>query len=283
MFDYLPLSLKKVIDYYGYDRVTEIRLRVDKPLSLEIDGRYVMSNDKHLQIISYETMQNIFLRLTKHSLYAYCETIKQGYVYGDDGERIGLSGKCVYADNELKNVKEIRGMCIRFPHEVKGCAEKFCNRSFNDGVKSVLVVSPPGGGKTTFLRDACRMISDKFCKNVLVIDEKNEISGNGRFDLGCRTDVLSYCKKEFGFSQGVLNMRPDVIVTDELFSENDVLGAINAAFSGVQVMASCHAKNIDELSKKPILKRLIDSKIFDYAVVLEYREGYRSVKEVVSL
>lgn len=283
MFDYLPPFIKKLLDNYSYERISEIRLRVDKPLSLEVDGRYVTVSGKYSQMISYETMQNIFLRLTKHSLYAYCETIKNGYVYGDDGERIGLSGKCVYADNDLKNVKEINGMCIRLPHEIIGFAEKFCQKSFSDGVKSVLVISPPGGGKTTFLRDACRIISDNFKENVLVVDEKNELSGNGKFGLGDRTDVLSYCKKAFGFSQGVLNMRPDVIVTDELFSENDVSGAINAVLSGVKVLASCHARNIDELIKKPILKKLIESKIFDFAVVLEYRDGYRGVKEVISL
>lgn len=282
MFDYLSENLKRIVLSYNIDSISEIRLRINAPIVIQIDGKYriIPTNSA---IFTQKDAENLFLRLTKRSFYAYNEDVKNGYVCGENGERIGLCGKCVYDGDKLLTVKDFTSFCIRIPREVKGCAFEIIKRIFSDGLKSVLAISPPGGGKTTFLRDSARSISSQFQANVLVVDEKCELSGNGRFDLGKTTDVICSGSKSYGFKVGVLNMRPDVIITDELFSESDIISSENAVLSGVSVFASAHAKNVDELSRKKAYQALFDKKIFDYAVVLSSEKRLGEIKEVVKL
>lgn len=282
MFDYLSENLKRIVSSYNLDSISEIRLRVNAPIIIQIDGKY-REITQNGAIFTQKDAENLIIRLTKRSFYAYNEDVKNGYICGENGERIGLCGKCVYDGDKLLTVKDFTSFCIRIPREVKGCAFETVKRIFSDGLKSVLVISPPGGGKTTFLRDSARAISSQFKVNVLVVDEKNELSGNGRFDLGKTTDVTSSGNKSYGFKVGVLNMRPDVIITDELFSESDIISSENAVLSGVSVFASAHAKNVDELSRKKAYRTLVDKKIFDYAVVLSSEKRLGEIKEVVKL
>lgn len=282
MFDYLSENLKRIVSSYNLDSISEIRLRVNAPIIIQIDGKY-REITQNGAIFTQKDAENLIIRLTKRSFYAYNEDVKNGYICGENGERIGLCGKCVYDGDKLLTVKDFTSFCIRIPREVKGCAFETVKRIFSDGLKSVLVISPPGGGKTTFLRDSARAILSQFKVNVLVVDEKNELSGNGRFDLGKTTDVTSSGNKSYGFKVGVLNMRPDVIITDELFSESDIISSENAVLSGVSVFASAHAKNVDELSRKKAYRTLVDKKIFDYAVVLSSEKRLGEIKEVVKL
>lgn len=282
MFDYLSENLKSLVLSYNLDSISEIRLRVNAPIVIQIDGKY-REIPNNIAVFTQKDAENLILRLTKRSFYAYNEDVKNGYICGENGERIGLAGKCVYDGDKLLTVKDITSFCIRIPREVKGCAFETIKRLLSEGLKSVLVISPPGGGKTTFLRDSARAISSEQKVNVLVVDEKNELSGNGRFDLGKTTDVIRSGSKSYGFKVGVLNMRPDVIITDELFSESDIISSENAVLSGVSVFASAHGKNVEELSRKNVYRSLFDKKIFDYAVVLSSEKRLGEIKEVVKL
>lgn len=283
MFDYLPGYVITIINSFDISKITEIRLRVGKPLTVQIDGNYFEVNKPSMPKISISDIQSTLARAMKHSVYAYSDTIKRGYIYGDDGERIGLAGTCVYDGEEIRNLKDIQSLCVRIPHEIIGCADYLSEKCFSCGLKSLLIISPPGCGKTTFLRDAARLISDKYKQNVLVIDEKNELSAGGKFNLGKFTDILSSCKKDFGFYTGVLNLCPNVIITDELFTEADIAAAKKAVLSGVRVLASAHASCVDELKKKDCFSSLLSSGIFDYVVVLNSDVRKRGVKEIVIL
>ncbi len=283
MFDYLPDYVNTIINSYDVSKITEIRLRVGKPLTIQIDGSYFDVSKPGLPKISISDINSTLARAMKHSVYAYSDTIKRGYIYGKKGERIGLAGTCVYDGDELRNFKDIQGLCVRIPHEIIGCADFLFEKCFSCGLKSLLIISPPGCGKTTVLRDSARLISDKFKQNVLVIDEKNELAAGGKFNLGKFTDVLSSCKKEFGFYSGVLNLCPNVIITDELFTDADISAAKKAALSGVKVLASAHGSCVDELKQKDCFKSLLSSGVFDYAVILNSDVRKRGLKEIVRL
>lgn len=282
MFEYLPQKILNAISRYNVNAITEIRLRVDKPIYIQIDGVYRKIPQNVADFSGFDA-ENLIAKLTKRSLYAYTDSINQGYLCGENGERIGLCGKCVYDDDKLLSVKDFNSFCIRIPHEVIGCAEVLLKTCFTGGIKSVLVISPPGGGKTTFLRDAVRVISRNFNSNILVIDEKNELYANGKFNLGETSDVISSGRKSFGFNAGVVNMCPDVIVTDELSSDSDVKSAEKAVLSGICLLASAHASSISELKKKTIFKNLFDNGIFDYAVILSSQNELGEVKEIIEL
>ena len=148
-----------------------------------------------------------------------------------------------------------------------------------------LIISPPGAGKTTFLRDLAWQISDKYhLLNTLVLDERGEIAaehlGERQLDVGASTDVLTGCGKSFGFENGIRSMRPDVIITDEVATKEDVGMIRLAARSGVSVIASVHASGIDEIRQKPYFADLVTEQIFDRYVVLGIKDSAGAVMGV---
>ncbi len=281
MLGYLPSRLLIPILNLDQDKLTEIRLRANKTAFVQFNGKFIPIEREYK--VKYSDIEEIVLKITKRSVYAYSDSIKKGYISGDDGERIGLCGKFSYSEDKFKGISDFTSLCIRIPHEVKGCAETIKSTCFLSGVKSLLVVAPPGGGKTTFLRDLSRIVSDFYNQNVLLIDEKNEFSGLGRFNVGERTDILTYAKKGYGFDLGVVNLHPDVIITDELSEQTDLSNAKKAVLSGVKIMASAHAENVEDLRKKPYYDKLLNEKIFDYCVILSNEEKIGRIREIVKL
>ena len=264
MLDFLGEEIKNVLsfDLLG---LTELRLRA----GAKIVACYVGGKEKEIdRVITESDIEKIMLRLTKHSVYMFSEGIKSGYVTGDDGERVGICGRCVTENGQVKMIKDVSSLCVRIPKEVVGFSDELIKKYQKEGISSTIVISPPGYGKTTFLRDIARNISVKLKKNVLITDEKNEIYSHS-FSFGARCDYMLSASKVFAFYEGVRNLRPDVIISDELSSKAEVYGAANAALCGVAVIASAHANSLSDLIKKPELKFAFDNKIFKTAVIIE--------------
>ena len=278
MLEFLPENLYQKVKPYIGKGLAELRLRVNKPTYILLNGKFVVLRGV---FITAEDVNKIILRLTKRSVYCYEDNIRRGYLTGEHGERIGIAGECV-VDGGVRYIKNVTSLCVRIPNAAFGCASRFAMKYFAGGVKNVLVISPPGGGKTTFLRDLARVLSDEYDKNVLIVDEKCELSGED-FDVGARTDVLRYADKAFGLRYGVLNMRPDVIVLDELSKSEEINQLCVTAFSGVNVMASVHGANIEDVKNNVLLKELFLLKIFNYAVVLSLSKGSGTVESVEAL
>ena len=283
MLDFLPDKILTQIKTLNLLNIGEIRIRANKPITVCVNGKYKNLFIADRFIPGKNDIEQIILKLTKHTLYAYQETIKQGYIIGEHGERVGLCGKCVTCDGEVKMINEISSLNIRLPKEVKGVADFIESRIYRGKIKNLLVISPPGMGKTTLIRDLARIISDNYKKNVLIVDEKGEISGGGVFDVGQTTDVIIGCDKSYGFTAAVNNMCPDVIIVDELTTEKAVDGAILASLSGVKIAASCHGADVSDVVKKPVFRPLIDNKIIEYCVTLSNRAGVGTVEEVIKL
>lgn len=279
---FLPEKIYALVSNLQMDKLSEIRLRVNKPIFIHYNGVYQFLA-KNSYLVSASDIEEVILRLTKHSVYAYEDNIRQGFLTGDAGERVGLCGTCVFERGNILTIKDITSLCIRVPRQVFGIADFLFKSIFANGIVNLLVVSPPGMGKTTLLREIARQISTKSTKNILVLDEKNELFSLNSFDLGITTDVLSNVDKAYGFEKGVANLRPDVIICDELSSKTDVEGVNFAVLSGVKVIASAHASTIEDLRRKPTFNMLFDNKIFDYAVILSDRLGLGTVEKVINL
>ena len=280
---------KKLTRDYLIDFIYEVRLRVGKPIAVHYKGNYenITINDNYQTkniIATKELIDYVFTSATKHSLYAYNSEIKEGYVTTDSGIRIGLCGQVVYDKNEVATIKNITSMNIRISHQVKNCSARIIDFVAQNGiVKNTLIVSPPGAGKTTMIRDiVSKLANEKNIQNILVVDERFEIigCGNGIFEVGDGVDVVSGASKDFAFSRCLKTMNPSVIVTDEISSEKDIEEIKQATRSGVSVVATAHADGLNELRQKRFFSKLIEEKIFERFVVISKRCGAGTIELV---
>lgn len=277
MLDFLPVHLKKIIKKFDINNVYELRLRKNSPLSLCVKGNFIDLD----YVVSENDVADVINNCCNYSVYSYVDCIRRGFVTSSCGERIGLGGQFVYDCGEISTVKNFSSVCIRIPHSIKNSADKILRLFENEEIKNILIISPPGMGKTTTLRNISYVISDKLNKNVVIVDEKNEIcSGFSCDDYGKHTDVLSGVRKNEGVSYAVKNLRPDVIITDEISSFDDYFAIYDAIYSGVNVICSLHAYDFDDFLKKRISNLYLKNAVFDYYAVISEKVG--NVKNIYS-
>ena len=237
----LPSRISRALDKLDKSRVYEIRLR-PSGVSVNYGGKFFRLSENGISsqgyVVTRSEIEEIVLKASEYSLYAVNEQLKNGFLTVGDGIRIGVCGQVV----DGKTIKNFSSLNVRFPHEIKGCAEKVIGHVAKPkGCYSTVIVSPPGQGKTTLLRDLIRQLSNAG-NNVLLVDERYELAGEElSLDVGANTDVISGASKDFAFNQGIRYMRPDVIAADEIMSENDVDSLYKAYLGGVSIIATAHA------------------------------------------
>jgi len=278
----LPQPIISVIEKnFKLSGVYEIRMRANKPIVVNFFGKYIVVKNESGQNVmaSKKDIESVVCAATKNSLYAFMSELKQGFITCDGGIRIGVCGEMVMDENGcVQTIKNICALNIRIPHQIKNCAHTALCYILNGGINSTLILSPPGAGKTTFLKDICASIS---CESrpyqVLICDERFEIAssylGEMHNDIGLFSDVISGASKDFAFKFAIRTMKPDVIVCDEIMSVEDAKSILNAIKSGVQVIATAHAKDISDAIMRPELKTLIDAKAFKRIIVLSSKNG----------
>ena len=278
---------EKISKHYIFDYIFEIRIREGKPVMVNYKGSYkpVLENQGYIQtyvIANQELVNHIVAIVTKQSLYAYNNQIKSGYITTDKGFRIGICGTVVMHEGVVSTIKNITSLNIRIPHAVQNCSEKVIGFIYCNGeIKNTLIISPPGVGKTTMVRDIVKRLSDdKKINNILVVDERFEIYGVGAFDVGEFVDVISGSNKSFAFNECLKTMNPSVIATDEVSKEEDLFEIQQAIKSGVKVIATVHAENVNDLKLKKYFAQIIENKYFERIVVLSKKFGIGSVDGV---
>ena len=253
MLDFLPARLRAAIQYINLNRLYELRIRADKPLRANLGGKFVflgehgiVSDGKSAMIPTAQEIEDILFAASNYSVYSVENQLRHGFVTGAAGERIGIAGTYVYQGGNVLSVNAVTSLCIRIPHAVDGCAEEIYTACFLGGIKSTLIMSPPGEGKTTLLRDLSRLVCERTQYNVFVSDERGELSAG---DLGETSDVVRFADKLTAFTEGIRAMRPDVIITDELLP-TDYAAVRRAIESGIYVLASAHLTRFEDVPQK---------------------------------
>lgn len=255
----------------------EIRIRAGRPVQFRCS-----EGDCFGKIIDKDALRQILSDLADHSLYARETELSKGYFTMNDGCRVGVCGRLVW-DGDGPRMTSIGSLCIRVCREIRGASEGFYSALFekdNHALRSALVVSGPGMGKTTALRDAARRLSEDGY-NVCIADERHELAacvdGVPTLDVGPRTDVMDGCPKHIAVTRLLRAASPQVIVTDEIGDRRDAGALAEAARCGVRILASAHAGDIDDL----LAREYINAGAFSVAVLLGDTPGnIREIREL---
>ena len=227
---------------------------------------------------------------TRCSAHSALERVRQGYFTVQGGHRIGLCGSVWSEDGQVRNLRRLSSLSIRVARAVVGCGAEVLPRLLEEGrFVSTLLLSPPGGGKTTLLRDLVRLLSDGEgapAMRVGLADERGEVAalweGVPQLDVGERTDVMEGCAKAEAMMMLLRGMNPQVLCCDEITRPEDCAALEQCAGCGVRLLASVHAAEVDELWQKPLYRALLERKIFARAVVLRRRGGWQYAVEDLS-
>lgn len=290
----LPIAeaIHQVMKQYG-ESLQEVRIRAGKPLAVSVGGRncFVAANGQLLQTaqgalrVDWDMILKCLEFMSRSSLYAFENEMQKGYITVEGGHRIGMVGKTILQNGQIGGISPIAGLNVRIAHEIRGCAEKLLPSLLEEqALQHTLILSPPGGGKTTMLRDLIRLASDRLGLIVAVADERSEIGGCYRgvpqCELGMQTDVLDGCPKAEGMLMLLRTMNPQVIAADELGGRAELEAVISVLHAGVKLLCTVHSNTIEELQRRPGFDQLMEQGVFQRIVVLSGRKGPGTVEGV---
>jgi len=258
----------------------ELRLRAGRPMTAIIEGKCVLlSGPDTAGNVTPEEIQQVLATATESSLHTYNEQIRQGFITTAHGHRLGLCGEAVIQDGQLSTLRNISSLNLRIAKQVIGIAAPLMERLYPNGFESTLVISAPGGGKTTLLRDLARLLSGTY--RISIADERYELAacrlGSPSFDIGL-CDVASGGKKAQLTALLTKSMSPQIIVLDEITQQQDAEALLQAAYSGCDFLTAVHAKDITELEKRPVYQKLLQEGLFRRMIVIRQQDVHRQYK-----
>lgn len=249
------------------EQIQEIRIRVGRPIILKLHNldiliEYIVNQTEVLQILE---------KICENSIYAYKNQICNGYITIKGGHRIGITGSAVVENEKIINIKYITSLNFRIARQVLNCSNKIIGQVIdekNQDIYNTLIVSPPGRGKTTILRDLIRNLSNGIDeinfkgRTCGVVDERGEIAamykGVPQNDIGIRTDIIENISKAKGIKILIRTMAPEIIACDEIGSKEDVEAIQEAIISGVKGIFTMHGRTLKDVKSNSQINKLIE-------------------------
>lgn len=270
VLDYLAENIKNEIKKYisNVQDIEEIRLRTNKPIILKNSN----GNNLLIHLVTKEELLETFQKVCEQSIYSYQKQICEGFITIKGGHRVGITGSCVIENEKIININYISSLNIRIAREKKDVSNNILNNILNENdVNNTLIISKPGCGKTTILRDLVRKISTK--KTCGIVDERGEIAamykGEPQNDIGILSDVMDNCTKSDGMKMLIRSMSPEVIVCDEIGSKQDIEAINYAMCSGVKGIFTAHGNSLEEIMLNEQIKELLEKYIVQIIIILD--------------
>lgn len=302
----LSINLREKIKHIIYKNISieEIRLRTQKPLILNANNKdyFYDERTKNLNlkmdnpyIVTRDDIEQTFQIICKYSIHSFMDDIKKGFITLRGGHRVGLVGKAIVEDGQVKNIKHISSLNIRVSREIIGASDKIIKHIIkNDNqINNTLIISPPQCGKTTLIRDIVRNLSNGNERlgfrgmKVALIDERNEIAGSylgiPQMNVGIRTDIIETCPKDVGIMMLLRSMSPNVIVTDEIGNESEIKALYTALNGGVGLITTVHGDSIEDIKSRKELSNLLDKELFQKVILLSAKKGPGTIDKVYDL
>ncbi len=265
-------------------QVQEIRLRSCQPvLLIGLNGTCFVTQAGRVSYIlsqasvraSREEITECFHAICGYSIHSCQDHICNGYITLPGGHRAGLCGTAVCENGRMKAVHDIASINLRIARQVLGAADTLVEKLFQKELPGLLLAGGPGSGKTTILRDLARQLSlGNSCasRRVAVVDEREEIAavyeGIAQNDLGYNCDVLNGYPKGEAILNALRSLSPEVIICDEAGGLDEIRAMEEGVNAGVKFIASIHAASVQELTRRPQAKRLLETGAFDQVALL---------------
>lgn len=255
------------------DGVTELRFRIGRPVTMVRSwGEEQLWGQQGAIPVTDRLLGELYDRATGFSPYAL-KTEETGlFLPLKGGCRMGVCGEVSLRDGKLLGISHLSSVSIRLAREHRGIGKWAADRLTDSGtVESCLIISPPGYGKTSFLRDIIRCVSEKGYR-VSLCDERRELAamekGHPNLDVGPCTDVLSGLHKTEAIPLMLRAMNPQVLAVDELSGEKELELLYEAAASGAAVFATVHGTSIPMLLKKSGFREILRERLFSWGVTI---------------
>lgn len=259
-------------------RLQEIRMRAGRPLAVSLGGRehYVMISGNLTDyprqgvLVTRGEVEETFRAVCEYSVYRYARELKEGYITLRGGTRVGIAGTAVYENGELSRMRDVSSLNFRIPRQMKNCAVQLAEQTLAHSRAGLLIAGAAGAGKTTILRDLCRILGGS--ARISLIDTRGEIAGilHGipQYDVGFHTDIFDGFPRSEGAYTALRVMTPDYIICDEIGTPEDAEALLQLHGCGVHIIASAHAGSMEDAVQRPVLRSLIEAGVFDYIAML---------------
>lgn len=277
----LPREMRGAVQAYcdaNPKRWEEIRLRAGRGVGMVCDGQETeLFLSQQPMLVTPQDLRTVLELATGASYQSAAEQLRQGFYTMRGGHRIGVCGSAAVQNGEIHAIREFSSLTIRIARPWQGILGELEQGLLVEGIfPSTLILSPPGMGKTTLLRELIHSLSDHFGMRVSLADERGEVAalwrGVPQFPVGIRTDVLEGCPKAEGMLMLLRSMNPQVLCADEITAPKDIEAIAMAANCGVSVLATAHGASLEELQRRTLYRTLLAQQVFQRVIFIQRME-----------